>query len=79
MLSRKLGIELELVMPENAPVERVQMMKGFGAKVILTPAERGVEVSRDYAFEQVAKGGYLMLNQFANDDNWRAHYLTTGP
>ena len=51
-------------------------MRAYGAKVILTPAERGMEGTIDYAREQVARGGYLMLDQFSNPDNWRAHYAT---
>jgi cysteine synthase B len=54
-------------------------MEAFGAKVILTPAEGSMEAAIDYAHAQVAKGGYLMLNQFANPDNWGMHYKTTGP
>jgi len=54
-------------------------MQAFGAKVILTPKERSMEGSIDYANEQVRKGGYLMLNQFANPDNPGMHYATTGP
>jgi cysteine synthase B len=54
-------------------------MEAYGAKVILTPANTGIEGSRDYAEEQVAKGGYKMLNQFANVDNYMAHYHSTGP
>ena len=79
MIARLYGIEIELVMPENSTVERVKTMEAFGAKVILTPQSVGIEGSRDYADEQVAKGGYLMLNQFANPDNYGAHYKTTGP
>ena len=47
--------------------------------MFLTPAARGIEYSRQLADEMVAGGGYLMLNQFANPDNWGAHYRTTGP
>jgi cysteine synthase B len=66
-------------MPENATRERVQTMKAYGARVVLTPAEDGIEGARDYAEARVANEGYHMLNQFANDDNWQAHYKTTGP
>lgn len=79
MIARLYGIDIELVMPENSTIERVKTMEAFGAKVILTPQSVGIEGSRDYAEEQVAKGGYLMLNQFANPDNYGAHYKTTGP
>ena len=70
---------IELVMPENATAERVQVMRAFGAEVILTPAARGMEGTIDLAREKVAGGGYFMLDQFANPDNWGAHYATTAP
>ncbi|MDI3319172.1 cysteine synthase CysM [Pinibacter soli] len=79
MIASLFGVEIELVMPDDATKERVSTMKAFGAKVILTPKERSMEGSIDYANEQVAKGGYLMLNQFANPDNYMMHYRTTGP
>ena len=73
------GYEIELVMPQNSTAERIATMEAFGATVTLTPAEEGMEHAIDYAHEQVAKGGMIMLNQFGNPDNWRAHYETTGP
>ncbi|RIV27373.1 cysteine synthase CysM [Fibrisoma montanum] len=76
MIARLYDIDIELVMPENSTRERVLTMEAFGAKVILTES---IESARDYADAQVAKGGYLMLNQFANPDNYLAHYRTTGP
>lgn len=79
MIARLFDIEIELVMPENSTRERVLTMEAFGAKVILTPSEIGIEGSRDYAETKVAEGGYLMLNQFANPDNYMAHYHSTGP
>jgi cysteine synthase B len=79
MIASMFGVEIELVMPEDATRERVLTMEAFGAKVILTPKDNGIEASIDYAHEQVAKGGYLMLNQFANPDNCLMHYKTTGP
>lgn len=72
-------LHIELVMPENSTEERVKTMRAYGAKVILTSAEGGIEGSRDYAENKVKEEGYMMLNQFGNDDNWRAHYETTGP
>lgn len=72
------GIEIELVMPEDATRERVLAMKAFGAKVTLTPKRRAMEGAIDYANELVKKGGYLMLNQFSNPDNPKIHYETTG-
>ena len=79
MIANLFGIDIELVMPEDATRERVLTMQAFGAKVILTPKAQSMEGSIDYANEQVQKGGYLMLNQFANPDNPAMHYATTGP
>ncbi len=79
MIARLFNVEIELVMPANSTKERVLTMEAFGAKVVLTPAEGSMEGAIDYAHAQVAKGGYLMLNQFANPDNYGAHYRTTGP
>jgi cysteine synthase B len=79
MISQLLGIEIELILPEDSTKERTQTMRAYGAKVILTPAKEGIIGSRDYADKKVAEGGYVMLNQFANEDNWKAHYKTTGP
>lgn len=79
MIARLFQLDISLIMPENSTAERVQTMRAYGAKVILTPAESGIEGSRDYAEEKVKNQGYVMLNQFGNDDNWRAHYHTTGP
>jgi cysteine synthase B len=79
LIASLFGVEIELVMPEDATRERVLTMKAFGAKVILTPRERAMEGAIDYASEQVAKGGYLMLNQFSNFNNPGIHYQTTGP
>ncbi|MCO4292510.1 cysteine synthase CysM [Solitalea sp. MAHUQ-68] len=79
MIACLFDVNIELVMPENSTRERVLTMEAFGAKVTLTPAEGSMEAAIDYAHEQVAKGGYLMLNQFANPDNYGMHYRTTGP
>jgi len=79
MIASAFGLNIELVMPENSTRERIQTMEAYGAKVILTPSDIGIEGSRDYAENKVLKAGYFMLNQFANDDNWKAHYKTTGP
>ena len=54
-------------------------MKAYGAEVILTSAEEGIEGSRDLAFKLRDEKGYTLLNQFENNDNWKAHYKTTGP
>ncbi len=79
MIAAAKGYAIELVMPESATRERVQMMRALGATVTLTPADQGMEGTIDYARAEVAKGGALMLDQFSNPDNPRAHYETTGP
>ena len=80
MIARKFGVGITLLMPDNSTAERAQAMRAYGAEVILTPPEKGgIEYSRQLADEMVAGGGYLMLNQFANPDNWGMHYRTTGP
>ena len=79
MIAQFFNIEIELVLPEDSTKERTQTMLAFGAKVVLTPASLGIIGSRDYVDKKMAEGGYIMLNQFANEDNWKAHYKTTGP
>ncbi len=79
MIAGIFKLNIELVMPENSTKERVQTMRAYGAKVTLTSESIGIEGARDYAEAKVNDEGYVMLNQFANDDNWRAHYKTTGP
>lgn len=79
MIAQQFGIKIELVMPENSTKERVQTMQAYGAKVTLTSSDIGIEGSRIYAEKMVAEKGFKMLNQFANEDNWKAHYKTTGP
>lgn len=79
MIAAKLRVPISLIMPENSTQERIDTMRAYGAEVILTPAEKTIEYSRELADEMAATGDYLLLNQFGNDDNWRAHYRTTGP
>ncbi|MDX5417694.1 MAG: cysteine synthase CysM [Hymenobacteraceae bacterium] len=79
MIARLFGVEIELVMPASATRERIKTMEAFGAKVTLTPAEGSMEAAIDHVREKEAKGGYLVLNQFGNPDNYGAHYRTTGP
>jgi cysteine synthase B len=79
MMARAYGVEIELVMPENATAERVQTMEAFGAKVVLVSAKGGMEEAIDYARAKVREGGYVMLDQFSNPDNWTAHVESTGP
>ena len=79
MIARLLGLKITLIMPDNATAERVLSMKAYGAEVILTPSEKTIEFSRELADEMVLNDGYFSLNQFANPDNYRMHYRTTGP
>lgn len=79
MIGGSYGLNIELVMPENSTKERVQTMRAYGAEVTLTPADVGIEGARDYAEDKVKNEGFVMFNQFANDDNWKAHYKSTGP
>jgi S-sulfo-L-cysteine synthase (O-acetyl-L-serine-dependent) len=79
MVAASLGVGLRLLMPDDATVERVKTMRAFGAEVVLTPAERTIEHSRELAEAMVAAGEGVMLDQFANADNPAAHERTTGP
>jgi cysteine synthase B len=79
MIAQLFDIKIELVLPEDSTKERTQTMLAYGAKVTQTPASLGIIGSRDYANKKMEEGGYVMLNQFANEDNWKAHYNTTGP
>jgi S-sulfo-L-cysteine synthase (O-acetyl-L-serine-dependent) len=76
LMAKLFGIEIELVMPGSSTRERVLTMEAFGAKVTLL---ENIETCRDYAEEKAATGQFYMLNQFANPDNYKAHYKTTGP
>ena len=73
------GYRMVLIMPEDLSVERAQTMKAFGAELILTPKSGGMEYARDLAEQMVAQGKGRVLDQFANPDNPRIHYETTGP
>jgi cysteine synthase B len=73
------GYRMILIMPEDLSVERAQTMKAFGAELILTPKSGGMEYARDLADQMVRDGKGLVLDQFANADNPRIHYETTGP
>lgn len=79
MVAQSLGLDLTLIMPDNSTSERVKTMEAYGATLILTPAERTIEYSRQLAEEKAEKEGYYILNQFANPDNYEMHYKTTGP
>jgi cysteine synthase B len=73
------GYRMVLIMPEDLSVERAQTMKAFGAELILTPKSGGMEYARDLAEKMVRDGKGRVLDQFANPDNPRIHYETTGP
>lgn len=76
MIARLFGLEIELIMPSNSTKERTLTMEAYGAKVVLL---ENIEKCRDYAEEKAATGEYYLLNQFANPDNYLAHYKSTGP
>jgi cysteine synthase B len=73
------GYRMVLIMPEDLSIERAQTMKAFGAELILTPKSGGMESARDLAERMQAEGKGRVLDQFANEDNPRIHYETTGP
>lgn len=73
------GYRMVLIMPEDLSLERVQTMKAFGAELILTPKSGGMEYARDLAEQMKRDGKGTVLDQFANADNPRIHYETTGP
>ena len=73
------GYRMILIMPEDLSIERAQTMKAFGAELILTPKSGGIEYSRDLAEQMQRDGKGHVLDQFANADNPRVHYETTGP
>ncbi|MDM0040107.1 cysteine synthase CysM [Variovorax sp. J22G21] len=73
------GYRMVLIMPEDLSVERAQTMKAFGAELVLTPKSGGMEYARDLADQMVVQGKGRVLDQFANADNPRIHYETTGP
>jgi cysteine synthase B len=78
-IAQLLGLKMILIMPENSTEERVKTMRAYGAEVILTASDNGIEGSRDLAFKLRDEKGYVLLNQFENTDNWKAHYKATGP
>ncbi|MEO8472962.1 MAG: cysteine synthase CysM [Chryseolinea sp.] len=79
MIARIMGLEMTLIMPDNSTRERVLSMEAYGATVILTPAAKTIEYSRELAEKMSKEDGYFMLDQFSNDDNYKIHYKTTGP
>ncbi|WP_076593561.1 cysteine synthase CysM [Herminiimonas arsenitoxidans] len=79
MVAAMRGYKMILLMPENLSEERRQAMAAYGAKIVLTPKTGGMEYARDLAEQMQKNGEGLILDQFANPDNPRAHYETTGP
>lgn len=79
LIANQVGVNMKIIMPENATIERVKTMRAYGAEVILTDANEGIEGARDIAEDLAKRHGFYQLNQFANDDNWMAHVKTTGP
>ena len=73
------GYKMILVMPENLSLERRQSMAAYGAQIILTPKSGGMDYARDLAEQMQTEGKGLILDQFANPDNPRAHFESTGP
>jgi S-sulfo-L-cysteine synthase (O-acetyl-L-serine-dependent) len=73
------GYRMVLIMPDNLSIERRQAMTAYGARLILVSREQGMEYARDLALAMQARGEGRVLDQFANDDNWAAHYENTGP
>ncbi|MFL9610447.1 cysteine synthase CysM [Methylobacillus sp. Pita2] len=79
MVAAMRGYKMVLVMPDNQSVERRQSMKAYGAELVLTPRDGGMELARDVATKLQAEGEGIVLDQFANQDNPLAHYEGTGP
>ncbi|TVQ65788.1 MAG: cysteine synthase CysM, partial [Balneolaceae bacterium] len=79
MIAAMKGLHLTLIMPENSTAERIKSMRAYGSEVILTPAEKTIEYSRELAQKMADEEGYFQLNQFGNPDNYRMHERTTGP
>jgi cysteine synthase B len=79
MVAAMRGYRMVLVMPEHLSEERRQTMSAFGAQIVLTPKDGGMEMARDVAQQMEARGEGRILDQFANPDNPRAHYEATGP
>lgn len=79
MVAAMLGYKLRLLMPDNMTDERKATMLAYGAELVLVTEEQGMEYARDTALDMAARGEGLILDQFANPDNWGAHYKATGP
>jgi cysteine synthase B len=79
MVAAMKGYKIILIMPENQSIERRQTMKAFGAELLLTSQEGSMELARDKALEMQSEGKGIVLDQFGNQDNPKAHYEGTGP
>lgn len=79
MAAAVMGFRMILIMPENMSTERRASMKAYGAELVAVTKEQGMEGARDLAETMQQEGKGIVLDQFANPDNWRAHYETTGP
>ncbi len=79
MIASQYGIGVTLIMPDNSTPERVTTMRAYGADIILTPADKTIEYSRELALEMAEQKGYFLLNQFDNPANPKVHIHTTGP
>jgi len=79
MVSAMKGYKIILIMPENQSIERRQTMKAFGAELLLTSQEGSMELARDKALKMQSEGKGIVLDQFGNEDNPKAHYEGTGP
>ena len=79
MIAALKNIPITLLMPESATEERKASMRAYGANLILTDGTKGIENSRKIAAEMAMSDEYVLLNQFGNEDNSGAHYISTGP
>lgn len=79
MVAATMGYKLKLLMPDNMTDERKSLMMAYGAELVLVTEKQGMEFARDEAAAMAARGEGLVLDQFANPDNWGAHYRSTGP
>jgi cysteine synthase B len=79
MVAAMKGYRMILIMPETMTLERRASMAAYGAELVLVSAQQGMEGARDLAVQMEREGLGKQLNQFANPDNWQAHYQTTGP
>lgn len=79
MVAATMGYRLKLLMPDNMTDERKALMQAYGAELVLVTEEQGMEYARDTAAAMAANGEGVVLDQFANPDNWDAHYRSTGP